>query len=74
MIESALRNLRLDRRLLDRRGWIGREELERALAELPDVSDKIAPAEESSAEPAADGRDGDASHASDGNDASDAAR
>jgi hypothetical protein len=65
MIESALRKLRLDRRLLNRRGWISREELERALAELPDVSDKIAPAEESSAEPAADGRGTDTSDASD---------
>jgi len=62
MIESALRKLRLDRRLLDRRGWISREELERALAELPDVSDKIAPAEES-AEPAADGHGADTSDA-----------
>lgn len=46
MIDPALRKLRLDRRMLDRRGWIGRQDLERALAELPDVSSKIAPAED----------------------------
>lgn len=45
MIEPALRKLRLDRRLLDRRGWIDRKELDRELAALPDVSAKIAPQE-----------------------------
>ena len=34
--------LRLDRRLIRRRGWIAQEELERELAALPDVSAKIA--------------------------------
>ena len=33
--------MRMDRRLLERPGWITPEELERELAELPDVSDKI---------------------------------
>ena len=45
MENRAQRLLRLDRRLLDRRGWISREELERELAALPDVSDKIQPEE-----------------------------
>ncbi|MEB2344055.1 MAG: hypothetical protein OZ948_04895 [Deltaproteobacteria bacterium] len=46
MIDPALRKLRLDRRMLDRRGWIGQKDLERALAELPDVSAKVAPTED----------------------------
>ena len=46
MIDQALRKLKLDRRLLDRRGWITPEELERELATLSDVSDKVAPPEE----------------------------
>jgi len=50
MIDPALRKLRLDRRMLDRRGWIAPRELERELAALPDVSAKIAPIED--AEPA----------------------
>ena len=45
MIDDDLRKLRLDRRLVDRRGWISREEFERELAALPDVSQKVAPAE-----------------------------
>jgi hypothetical protein len=45
MIDQDLRKLRLDRRLLDRRGWISREELERELAALPDLSGKVAPLE-----------------------------
>jgi hypothetical protein len=51
MLDDALRKLRLDRRLLERRGWISKAELERALAELPDVEDKAAPPE-APAEPA----------------------
>jgi hypothetical protein len=46
MIDDELRKLRLDRRLVERRGWISREEFERELAQLPDVSGKIAPVEE----------------------------
>lgn len=34
------RNLRLDRRLTSRRGWIPPEELEHELEALPDVADK----------------------------------
>lgn len=56
MLDEALRALRLDSRLTDRRGWIDRKDLARALAELPDVSDKAAPPEpapgESASEPA----------------------
>ena len=36
-------SLKLDRRLLRRRGWIDPGELERELEALPDVSDKIQP-------------------------------
>lgn len=35
--------LKLDRRLIERREWIEPAELERELAALPDVADKIAP-------------------------------
>jgi hypothetical protein len=43
MANDRIRNLKLDRRLLRRRGWIDPEELERELADLPDVSDKAQP-------------------------------
>ncbi len=46
MDQKAMQQFHLDRRLISRRGWIGREELARALEALPDVSDKIAPREE----------------------------
>ena len=46
MIDESLKKLRLDRRLADRPGWATKEELDQALAALPDVSEKIAPAEE----------------------------
>jgi hypothetical protein len=49
MIDPALRKLRLDRRLMDRRGWIAPQELERELAALPDVSAKVAPTEDAGA-------------------------
>jgi len=45
MNRQATENLRLDRRLLHRRGWISKAEREKAFAALPDVSDKIAPPE-----------------------------
>ena len=51
MDQKAMQQFRLDRRLIRRRGWIGREELERALEALPDVSEKIAPREEETAKP-----------------------
>lgn len=40
MAHESLRGIRLDRRLLQRRGWIDPEELDRELAGLPDVSEK----------------------------------
>lgn len=43
MLDDALRDLKFDRRMLERRGWTPRVEVERALAELPDVTDKAAP-------------------------------
>jgi len=46
MDQKAMQQFHLDRRLIRRRGWIGREELARALEALPDVADKIAPREE----------------------------
>ena len=52
MSDSA-RNLRLDRRLARRRGWIAPEELERELSELPDVAGKIRPPEDEPTEAAA---------------------
>jgi len=51
--------LRLDRRLTRRSSWISQEELDRELADLPDVSDKIAEIEEAGDDdPAAIGRVG----------------
>jgi len=46
MNRDALQQLRLDRRLIRRRGWVSEAELQKALEALPDVSDKIAPFEE----------------------------
>ena len=46
MNRKATEKLRLDRRLIDRRDWISKAELEKGLEALPDVSDKIAPPEE----------------------------
>ncbi len=45
-MSNPTHSMRLDKRLIRRRGWIASEELERALAELPDVSDKAAAPEE----------------------------
>jgi hypothetical protein len=42
MLGDALRDLKLDRRLAHRRGWVTAEELAKGLAGLPDVSDKKA--------------------------------
>jgi hypothetical protein len=41
MDRQSLQKLRLDRRLAERTGWIPREELDRELGALPDVSDKL---------------------------------
>jgi hypothetical protein len=42
MLGDAIRTLKLDRRLASRRGWIEEQELQRSLAELPDVKEKAA--------------------------------
>ena len=48
MDRKSTKNLRLDRRLMNRKNWISPAELEKELNALPDVSDKIAePKEES---------------------------
>ena len=46
MNREAMEKLRLDRRLINRRGWVSKAELEKNLEALPDVSDKIAPRED----------------------------
>ena len=43
MTYDYTRKLKFDRRLLRRRGWVDPEELEKELADLPDVSDKAQP-------------------------------
>ncbi len=48
MDRKSTERLMLDRRLTRRRDWISKKELERALAELPDVSHKVAPPDEES--------------------------
>jgi hypothetical protein len=40
MIDRHIRDLRFDRRLQHRRGWIPAQDREEALASLPDVADK----------------------------------
>ncbi len=55
MDRDSMKRLRLDRRLIRRRGWISQRDLERELSALPDVSDKIQPPDSEDAE--ADGSD-----------------
>jgi hypothetical protein len=45
MDQESNRKLRLDRRLVRRRGWIAPSDLEAALESLPDASGKVAPPE-----------------------------
>ena len=40
MIDRHIRDLRLDRRMQHRRGWISAQDLDEALAALPDVAEK----------------------------------
>ena len=49
MDRESMERLKLDRRLIRRRGWMSKEDLGRELAELPDVSHKVAPREETAA-------------------------
>jgi hypothetical protein len=46
MDRDSMKRLRMDRRLIGRRAWISQQELDAELAELPDVSDKMAPPQE----------------------------
>jgi hypothetical protein len=55
MLDDALRDLKLDRRMLERRGWITRQELAAAMTALPDSADKVAPQEETPAPPRSEG-------------------
>ena len=50
MDRDSMKRLRLDQRLIRRRGWISGEELERELADLPDVSHKVAPQDDEGSE------------------------
>lgn len=43
MDRDTMNKLRLDRRLIRRRGWIDEAALDQELESLPDVSDKAAP-------------------------------
>ena len=47
MDRDTTQRLRLDRRLIRRRGWISPDELERELAALPDAASKATALEES---------------------------
>ena len=51
MDRETMSKLRLDKRLIRRRGWISRDDLDRELEALPDVSSKIAQIEEPDGEP-----------------------
>ena len=48
MNRDSIQQLRLDRRLIKRRGWISADELDKEIEALPDASDKVAPPEEES--------------------------
>ncbi len=60
MDKETMRKLKLDRRLIGRRGWISEDELHRELEALPDASDKILPPEPpEAAEPSSSEAEGD---------------
>ncbi len=46
MDQESMRKLRLDRRLIGRRGWVSEQQLQKDLEALPDVSDKQMPPDE----------------------------
>jgi len=52
MLGDAIRKLKLDRRLSRRRGWIESDELDGAIEELPDLSEKAAATADESEAPA----------------------
>ena len=43
MDRKSLEQLRLDRRLTSRRGWLAKEELDRELEALPDAAESATP-------------------------------
>ena len=51
MDRESMRRLKLDRRLIRRRGWLSEEDLERALVELPDGGEPSGPSEPTEALP-----------------------
>ncbi len=50
MDRRSMEKLKLDRRLIRRKGWISTEELDKALGDLPDVAHKAAELESDSPE------------------------
>jgi len=57
MDPNSLRNLRMDRRLHQRRGWIPDDELARELESLPDAASKILPEDDDKAPSPSEGAD-----------------
>jgi hypothetical protein len=72
MNREAMEKLHLDRRLINRRNWISRAELEKGLEALPDVSHKIAPSEEKEPSEAAPAEERDVGTAAEGGTAAEA--
>jgi len=54
MDRRSLENMKLDRRLIKREGWISEEELQRQLEALPDVADKVASDDEEASDEGAE--------------------
>jgi hypothetical protein len=54
MDRETISKLRLDKRLIHRRGWISPDDLDREIEALPDVADKIAQQGDDEAEPKAE--------------------
>ena len=59
MNRDSMKALRLDRRLLNRRGWITQADLDKQLSALPDVADKVQVVEATPESPAPDASDTD---------------
>jgi len=57
MNRDSLEKMRLDRRLMRRRGWIGNAELEQAMQSLPDSAEKATTLGEASDSGAPEGDD-----------------
>lgn len=49
MLGDAISKLKLDRRLARRRGWVEADELDRAIDDLPDLSEKATTADNAEA-------------------------